>query len=110
MTAKRGSKDYSGHRSGLRAALQASQLIERWQPWWYSPDAGRLQLTSRGTWPVKPLAEADTPADELGQQGGEQDGGGSAAASPVPEPPFEPVRVCLFNMSQQPIHLPLSRA
>lgn len=69
------------------AGAQAHQLVERWQPWWYSPEACALRLTARGTRPVKPLAEADTP-----EEPGAQPPDGAAAVSPVPEPPSRPVR------------------
>ena len=71
--------------------MQATQLVERWQPWWYLPEAGEIQLTAHGTRPVKPLAEADTPAEELRQQGGEPCATSATDASPLPEPPSERV-------------------
>lgn len=66
-----------------------------------------MQLTARGTRPVKPLAEADTPSDELERQSGQQGDNTSAAASPVPEPPSEPVGgypVTVFSAQQAKLH------
>ena len=73
------------------ACVQASQLVERWQPWWHLPEAGTLHLTPHGTRPVRPLADADTPAEELGTQHEQQPGAGAAGPSPLPEPPSERV-------------------
>ena len=81
-----------GHwRVGYPVCVQASQLVERWQPWWHLPEAGRLHLTPHGTQPVRPLADADTPAEELGLQHEQQSSGGGAGPSSLPEPPSERV-------------------
>ena len=78
-------------RVGHPVCVQASQLVERWQPWWHLPEAGRLHLTPHGTQPVRPLAEADTPAEELGLQHEQQFSGGGVGPSSLPEPPSERV-------------------
>ena len=35
---------------------QAQKVVQRWQPWWHTPEAAALRLTERGTAPLTPLA------------------------------------------------------